>query len=253
MHHTLAFTADLVTATLTELTPVPDQIIPIANGRFLPPDDLLLMGGIGYGTNLQRARFRSPSLVQVNPSYIRPIQASLVGANDANAYFFDRSPLKMKGQEEIVLEAIQNAGANQRITVIAHVATRLTTPPAGNVFVIRATSTTAAVVNVWSPIVYALETALPAGRYAVCLIECASTNGQAVRATYDNQFYRPGYNSLNANLSRLPYQYYEYWLGVAGYFETFSLPRLEVLCNVADAAHEIYFHLVPMSGAGARP
>lgn len=248
MYHTLAWTGSVVTATTTDLAPLADGIIQVQNSHFLPPQDMSAFWAIAYGTNLQRAQINTPRLRQRTPIYIRPIQPTLIGASNANSAEYDRNPQRFRGQEEIQINVTQNAGANQQITVVMGLGDNLIAVPPGDVYIARATSTTALVANTWTQITYTMEQNLPAGRYAVVLIEYQSTNAQAIRANFDNQYWRPGCPGMAALGNRLPYWMYEYSLGVWGYFYTYSLPRIELLANGADAAHELYIHLIPLAG-----
>lgn len=248
MYHTFAWTKSLTDATLEEVTVVADQIMTISNSRFMPPTDINIFAARAMGTNLQRVRVTTPRLRQLSPVFLRPLQPTLIGGNDANDVILDRAPLRLRGQEEITMEAIQTSGGAQRGTIIAFAGQNLRPVPAGDVIVVRGTSTTACVANTWTQLTYTLDSSLPAGRYAVVLIEHQSTNGQAVRATFDDQFYRPGAPSLVADANRLMSWWYQYSLGVWGTFLTYSPPRIEVLANSTDNSHQFYFHLVPMFG-----
>ena len=247
MYHLLAWSEDVVTATQTDLNPVVDPIIPIVNNHFMPSEDMSAYWALAFGTNLQMLQVSTPKLVQVAPPYIRPIQGSLIGVSDQNECWMDRVPMRFRGQEEIVLYATQNAGANQQITALMALGTRLVAVPPGDIYRVRATSTTAAVANTWTQITYTLGNQLPAGRYAVVLVEWIAANAQAVRATFDDQYYRPGGPGMPTALSRVPYQWTDYSLGVWGYFYTYSLPRLEVLANGTPNSHELYFHVIKMA------
>lgn len=247
-YHLLANTADTVTATLTDLTPVADGIMTVSNGHFLPPRDLSLIWALGMATNLQRVRITTPKLRNLSPLFVRPIRAALIGGDNPNVAQYWSAPFQYRGEEEITVEAIQNAGANQRITVLQALMETLESIPPGEAFVIRGTSTTAAVANAWTQLAYTLDSSLPKGWYALIGSEHASTNGQAHRWIMDNQFFRPGNPSCATVLQRLPDRFYQYPAGVMGRFRTYNLPRLEVLCNGADASHEIYLHVVKLAG-----
>lgn len=244
MFHTIANTVSAAASTLTDLTPVPDEIMTIENAHFLPAQDLRLYGAFAMATDLQRVRFTTPKLRQISPVFVRPIQPTLIGGNNANVALYDRAPLILRGQEEIVVEGFQDNVGAQRITVVSFLGQNLTAVPPGDVYPIRATSVTAVTANAWSLLTYTLDQQLPAGRYACVLVEHISANSQAVRMIFDDQYFRPGAPGLADVNNRLPSPWYEYPLGVYGYFRTFSLPRVQVLCNGADAAHELYFHVI---------
>lgn len=246
MYHTLALTKSLTASTLEELTVVSDGIIQVQNAHFLPPMDLNVYAAIAFGTDLQRVRVTTPRLRQISPIFLRPFQPTLIGANDANAIDLTSQPLRLRAQEEIIVEALQDNAGAQRGTVVLFLGERLQPAPPGDVFTIRATSTTACVANTWTQLSYTLDSQLPQGRYAVVGVEHVSTNSQAIRLTFDNQFFRPGFPGLGDVNHRLPLPFLQRFLGALGHFVTYSLPRVEVLANGTDNSHEVYFHVVPM-------
>ena len=243
MHHTLAWTSLQTTAVLTDMAPVPDSIIQIQNSHFVLPKDMGLWSAMAMGTNIQRARIRSPSLVQVNPAYIRPLNGGLIPLSNPNRLWLARTPYVLKGHEETIVESIQNAGVNQQITVVASLMDQYIEQPATPPYLIRITGTTTLVANAWTQISYTLETGLPVGRYAVTGAEMQSAGGQAFQLVFDNQFMRPGGYMISSLLNRAPQEQYEGWMGVWGYFDTISLPRILCLANSADTAQEGYLRV----------
>jgi len=250
MWHTLAWTKSLTASTLEELTKVQDGIFADDGTRFMPPSDVDLIAAYALGTDLQRVKITTARTRQLGNVYLRPIQPTLIGANDANVVLMDRTPFRLRANEAITVEAFQDNAGAQRGTLIACLSGGLTAVPPGEVAMIRANSTTAAVANAWSLLSYTLESALPAGTYAVLCCEHISANAQAHRLTFDQQFFRPGGPSLTDVNQRLPYPWLQYRFGMMGRFTNTNLPRVEVLCNGADAAHELYFHVVPFAGIG---
>lgn len=247
-YHLLANTELTTTAVLTDLNPVPDGQIAIVNNHFLPPKPLMLIWAFALGTNLQRVRITTPKLRVLSPLFVRPMRAALVGGDNPNIAQYWTAPFRFQEEEEITVETLQNAGADQQITVLMALMETMESIPPGETLVIRASSTTAAVANVWSALTYVLDSSLPKGWYAMVGSEHASTNAQGHRWTFDGQFYKPGNPSCATVLQRLPDRYYQYPAGVFGRFRTYNLPRLEVLCNGADNSHEIYLHLVKLAG-----
>lgn len=247
--HTLAWTNSLASATATDMTTVPDQIIQVQNTHFLPPMDLNAYMAWAFGTDLQRVQISTPRLRQVSNVYVRPIQPTLIGANDANLCLMDRIPLRFRGQEEIVVTGLQDNAGAQRATVCMSLGQNLLPVPAGDIYKIRATGTTTLTANAWTQVPFILESALPQGRYACVLAECITANAIACRLTFDGQYFRPGFPGISDVNQRLANELYDYIMGVAGYFVTYSLPRLEVLANGADTAEEIYFHVIPVAGS----
>lgn len=249
MYHTLALTQSIPSDTETDLAVVQDQIIQVQNQHFLPPDAMNLYAAFCLGTDLQTVKLETPRLRQISNPYLRPIQPTLVGANDASIVDFFGNPLFLNGQEEIEVKAKQDNAGAQRVTVGLFLGGGLTPMPQGDVVKIRATSTTAATANKWSQIDFTLEQKLPTGRYAVACVEHISANSQLVRVIFDGQYYRPGGPGLTDENQRLPDAWKDGYLGKWGEFSTYSNPRIEVLCNAADASHTLYLHVVKVPGS----
>lgn len=247
MYHTFAYSQSINTDTLTDLAPVQDGILTIQNGHILPGMDLRLHWAIAFGTNLQRVFFDTPSFRQIARIFLRPIQPSLIGASNPNVADYRSLALNFRGEEEISVQAIHNAGVAQRITTVIAAGGNPGPIPPGPITVTRLSSTTTATANAWSQLQYSVDTALPAGTYAVLLAEYIAANAQAIRLTFDGQFTRPGFPGISGVSQRLPDWYYRYPFGAVGAFRTFSLPRIEALCNANDNAHEVYLHLVKVA------
>lgn len=243
MFHLAAFFQSNTAAVLASQTPVTDGIIPIANGHFLPYMDYDLISAYVSSATLTRARLNSGTIRQINPVYIRPINIGLLPANNTNMMMIKDEPFRVHGQEELALELSATGGPENSYGLI-WLQRQYESPPAGPIYNIRFTGTTAAAANVWSPEPYTLETALPAGVYTVVGGECQSTTGIAFRLTFDNQVERPGTLMAASLGSRQLYDTYYGGLGKWGSFKSYSNPRLEVLCNAADAAFEGYLQVL---------
>jgi len=244
MHHCLAWSVDCVTATLTDLTPVPDTIFTVMNAHFLPRRDLKAFWAAAMATNLQRAQIETPTLLQLAPNMIRGIMAGLVPTSPQEMLTLASNPLRLLMTEEITIRGIQNAGANQRITVVMGVEVTPNPPAFGDMFWLRGTSTSAAVANAWSLLTMVWATTLPQGVYAVVGLAVQSTNAQAARLVFEDSPYRPG--SLSTpGLGNIQHPYFKLGsLGQWGTFPSYAMPNIEVLANAADAAHEIYLGLL---------
>jgi hypothetical protein len=248
MYHTLAWAESIAEDVENDLAPVNDDMVTQSNSHFLLPKDMNLYGAIAMGASIERARLSSPKYANIGGISLRPVQPTLAGANDANFSWHDRVPIPFRGQEELIAYSFHSGAAAEVETVVAFLGGTLTPVPRTQVWPVRATSTTAAVANTWTTISYTLGTALPAGRYALGLVEHSSTTAKAVRVIFDEGGYRPGAPSAASISQRINDAWYQYPLGVWGYFETYALPRVQVLCNTTDAAHDLVLHVFPMAG-----
>lgn len=251
MYHLCDYTASLGSVTNNDTAALADSILTIINGHFLLPFDLGLYAAAAFQANLSRVRLTSPKLRQTNPLYLEPINLSAPGVNNPNVLSFFDAPVILKGQEEVEMDVTTSAAGPAQYHGLLWLADTIVPPPAGDVFFLRATSTTTATANAWTLLSYTLETQLPAGRYAMIYSETQSASGVAHRWIFDNQFLRPGNLSFIALGSRNYHRFYEYAMGVMGYFYTYSLPRCEVLCTAADAAFEMRMAVVKVPGGPA--
>lgn len=227
---------------------ITDGIIPVSNNHFMPYTNYNLIMAYVAGASLTRGRLNSGTIRQINPTYIRPININLLPGNNPNVMYLFDNPFLVQAHEELALELSNNKACttDQEFGVIWLERQREVIPQ-GRVFNLRLTSTSTAAVRAWTLIAYTLETSLPAGRYAVIGAELQSTNGVAFRLVFDQQVERPGH-LMTATLGNRPFYLTMYGgLGKWGEFNTYSLPRLEVLCNAADAAFEGYMEVVQVS------
>lgn len=242
--HTLVWNEDVVTATLTELDGIADGIIDRRGARFIPPMNMNLIAMSLMATNLQRARLNGATVRQINPHFLRPFIAALLPGDDPEVVDMRNKPFPLKPFEEISLEAIHNAGVNQRVSAVGWLADQLMPAAVGEIRTVRATSTTAAVAFAWTQLTYTLDTDLPVGEYEVIGATVQSANGVAFRFTFDGQFLRPGGLCVNTLVQREWEPQRNGGLGRWGRFNLTILPRLEIFATVADAAMDIYMDLV---------
>lgn len=249
MHHTVVNSAVCVTATETDLTPITDGPLTIQNGHWLPPQDLPIWYAAAMATNLQRARFSSGTLRIPTTPYIRPITNALIPNDPMRFANYQQNPLTARMQEELSILGIQNAGANQRITTVLGFGINFQPSPIGNIFSMRGTSTTAAVANTWTMISPTWQDTIAQGTYAIIGLDHQSANAQAARCYILNQYWRPGIISTPGLGDKGDEFFRRGGLGVWGTFTANYLPNIEVCCNAADAAHEVYLYFVRIAGA----
>lgn len=252
MFHLLAYTSGaLAVASNPFDTPALNDdifVISASTNHFLMDDDVAVIAAWAGSTSLDRARVVIPSFRNLGIPYIRPPNVSILPPTNSNFALWLQNPFNLPRNEDVAIEMSVTAAGPERGTALLWVAKQVDPLPFGQTFPLRFTSTTAAVANAWTTIQITLEQALPPGRYALCMSELFSTNGIAHRWIVPNQLYRPGALSGASTGIRLPAPFYEYQFGKWGEFENTVLPRLQVLCNAADAVHTGFMHVVPLSG-----
>lgn len=245
MWHLCAYSALTAAAVTNNDTPaLQDDIITIQNNHFLLPYNMNVAAAYASGVALTRARINSPTVRQMNPGYVHPINVALLPANDPNVQVYPPGFLALMGQEEVQFEITDSQAAGERIYGLLWLYTQLQAIPPGDIHWCRLTSTVTHTASVWTTIAYTLETGLPPGEYTMISSFVQNTTGIAHRWIFDNQYLRPGFLSTASLANRINREAYTYEWGRMGAFRTFSLPRLQVLSNAADTAAEAYIALV---------
>lgn len=246
--HLAALTATLPTAVANvAFTAVQDDIItrsPVT-GAFMLPEDMMLFAATAMSANMNRTRFSSASLRQINQPHIRPVIRSAAPRDlERVAQYLDQ-PWRLKANEELTLEGTSDIGAASELGIaLLWFGKGINPVPPGDIITARATATTAAVVNTWTSLGMTLDQTLPPGVYALVGSECISTTGIAHRWIIPNQFLRPGFLSGTAIGNRGQWEMMQRYFGVLGQFVNTVLPIPQVLCTAADAAHTLFLQLI---------
>lgn len=230
----------------TDLTPIPDTILPIFNAHFFPQDTPQLLFAAAMSTNISRARIQTPTLNKITNPFIRGVMSGLVPTSPGQVANYAMNPLQLAAREEIISFGTQTAVAATRITTLLGLLFTPNPIAAGSQYTMRGTSTTAAVANAWTLLAIVFQNQLPQGQYAVTGLQHQSANAQAARIIFLGGYYRPGCMSLAA-LSDYGHPIFRMgYLGQWGMFRDNIMPNIEVLCNGADAVHEVYLDFQPL-------
>lgn len=238
--HLAAYNLAIGAVADTDVPAVVDDILTIQNNHFVLSKPLNLISAWVGSPTLSRAKIASPSMRQIVSPYVRPINVAALPANNPNVWLLHHNPFTINWGEEIQVLGTAAPGTTERFTALIWLAEQIQPQTMGNMIPLRFTSTTAAVAFSWTTITLTFADTLPSGVYSMVQSECQSTNAVAHRWIISNQLYRPGHLSFAALGSRLPNAIGMGQLGQMGTFRSNDLPRLQVLANVADAAHEGY-------------
>ena len=244
MFHLSAYTMLIGAVADTDVPALSDDILAINNNHFVLSQPRLLLGAAVLSPTIARAKLASPSMRQIAAPFIRPVVAAALPPANPNVMILDWNPFQLKAYEEIQMQGTAAPGTTERFTGLIWLADVITNIPFGSVIPLRFTSTTAAVANVWTSATLTFTDTVPSGVYAAVFSEVVSTNAIAHRFIFSNQSERPGFLSNQALGSRAPYALSKGQFGLMGRFRSNDLPRLQVLCNAADASHEGYLHVV---------
>lgn len=246
MFHICASSALATQNIETDLTPVPDTILPVFNAHFFPQDQPQLLFGAAMCTNISRARIQTPTLNKITNPFIRGVMNGLVPTSPGQVANYAQNTLPLAAREEIISFGTQTGAGNIRTTVLLGLLFQPQPIAAGSQYTMRGTSTTAVTANTWSLLTMVWQNQLPQGQYAVTGLQHQSANAQAARVIFLGGYYRPGSMSLAA-LSDYGHPIFRMgYLGQWGTFRDNILPNIEVLANGADAVHECYLDFQPL-------
>src|SRR3990172_1863027 len=167
MIHLSAFTVAIGTVPNTDVPAVTDEIIAIQVGHLLLPQDRGIIAAWAGSATINRARLNSPTLRQISPPFIRPINFALLPTNDPNLATWKDNPIRARGQEELQVEASSDVAVSEQLTAFIWLQDQFTPAPIGDIYTIRATSITTSTARAWSPLTFTFDSQLPAGTYAV--------------------------------------------------------------------------------------
>lgn len=245
MHHTLAWRESIADIVENDITPVVDGIWAIQNGHFLPQSNWNLQYITYQAAGVNQARLRTPTFRQITTPFIRPTIGTIVPGNQPNVADYRSNPLVLRGLEEIEYLAAQTTGGAAVVVGIAGLSQGgLVTPPSGDIYTLSATSTTAAVAGAWTQIAMTFQDTLPQGVFAVVGGVSVSATALAFRLVFEDQVWRPGGLGLGLATSSTHPMFQKGGLGIWGRFNSNRMPNIEVLCNAADAAHQVFLDIV---------
>lgn len=239
-YHVCAYTTAIGAVADTDVPALNDDILTIQNTHFVLSKSLWLLASMVLSPTIIRARLTSPTLRQIASIYLRGINAAAIPGNNPYIYFTYGGGTQLRPFEEIQVLGTAAPGTTERFTALMFLTDGIVQQPIGDLYPVRFTSTGTAVANAWTTIAIATTDVLPSGIYTMCQSEHISTNAIAHRWIISNQTFRPGFPSMTANTNRLPDQIIFDQFGQMGQFRSNDLPRLQVLCNAADASHEGY-------------
>lgn len=244
MFHLAGYTMLIGPGSDIDVPAMSDDILTIQNNHFILAQQMGLMASLSYSPLLDRIKIATPSLRQLATPYIRPVSQGLAGVTNYNAALWNDHPLVLNPYEEIQTLATSTiASLTERFLHLIWLQSGYSPVPPGGWTALRFTSATAATANQWTTIPLTFADSIPSGVYSMLLSEVVSTNANAHRWIISNQYPRPGYPSFVNSISRHPYAVAKGQFGEMGRFRSNDLPRLQVLCNAADAVHTGYLHV----------
>ncbi len=245
MHHMLAWRESVAQDAEADIAPVTDGIWTIQTTHFLPQSDWFLQAIYEGSADPVRARLRTPSFRQITTPFIRPIGTAIVPTDDPNVADYRSNPLRFRGLEEIEFLAEHTAvGAAVVVGVAAVSRGALLNMPQGDVYTLRATSTTTLTAGAWTQAAQTFQDTLPQGIFSVVGGWIQGATAIAFRLIFEDQIDRPGGLGAAALGSRAAPLFRMGGLGIWGRFNSNRMPNVEILANAADTSAELYLDII---------
>lgn len=196
------------------------------------------------------ARLVTPSLFEHNRFQLSPIngQGAAAVEPDSPQKVIDlrSTPVPLIRGEGMTCEVSSNPAAAQIQSVIVWLADGPIVPVTGQVYTIRASSSTALVAGTWSNVALTFDEDLPRGRYQVVGFRPLSAGMLAARLVFVGGSFRPGALGVDTNLD-LQHPMFRYGgMGVYGEFEDSEPPTVDCLSVSADAAQTFHLDVIQL-------
>lgn len=245
LFHTVAWRESIADIVANDITPVPDTLMAIQNGHFMPQVNSNILFAYAGAAGITDARLISPSLRSFTTPRIRPVNLAIVPVDEPNMADYHDNPLTVKGLEELEMEISQTTGGAAVVVAVAGIAKVPMQPaPQGNVYTMRGVGTTTVTAGAWSQAVITWSDTLPTGTYACVGFEAVGVTCVAGRLIFDEQWERPGCLGQSLVSGNGPALFRKGRLGVYGRFNANRMPNVEMLCNAADTAQTVFLDFV---------
>jgi hypothetical protein len=208
------------------------------------PNVLMAMG---LGATMTRSQLQTPTLLRMWPNEFVPINAAALPASPHKQLYHDMDPIPLAATEPLDALIQGTSGGSENDLVVAELCDGPITPVTGDIRTIRATGTTTLVANAWTNVALTFANQLPAGTYACVGARARSTNMQAFRIFFVNQWARPGGIGVNAVGDITSLKQRMGYLGTWGQFTHVTPPTIDCLANAADTAETFELDLIKIA------
>lgn len=244
MFHLAAYSmAALTNAANTDIPALSDQCLLIQNNHFVPRNNMQIIAATALSATLNRVRLTQPSMRPITTPFLRPFERAVVPADLPGVTDYRNCPLIAFGNEELGMEATSAVAMTEPFTGLVWLQERAEPILPSPIYTLRGTSVSTALVKQWTEIVVTWQDTPQAGLYDVVGLQVQSTTGIAARLIFENQFWRPGTLSIVALADQSHAMMLQGGLGKFGTLDAYRFPTVQVLCNAADAAFEVYLQI----------
>lgn len=245
MFHTVAYIAATTATADIDGAAVTDSVETIQNGHIVPQTDKQILYTYAGCVTLLRARLNSPTLRQLSPPFVRPIDNAASPTSRSPVADYRANPLTIRAFEELQFQATNSAaGPTDCYGIIGLARGGITPAPQGQIITMRGTGTSTLVAKNWTQVAITWADTLPAGQYAIVGLSGFSATAVAARLICQDQVERPG-AIIGATDVIIPNpMFLKGGLGIWGYMSANRMPNVEFLATAADTAESVYMDFV---------
>ncbi len=233
---------------LTYVAALADQHVRVEGDNIVVPEEMAnLCAALAVGATITQARVESPSLrrtllldlpeVNVNAEPVFPLAWSEMFTN----------PIPLDAFEPLRALVAEGAAGAERETVLIWLGDGAQASVGGEIYTVRATSSTTLTAYTWTNGALTFDQTLPAGRYQVVGMRAESTGLIAARLVFVGLPWRPGCVGCDAAGDHIPPIFRRGRLGVWGEFAHDQPPTVDFLSVSADTSEEVWLDLIKVA------
>lgn len=239
--HTVAWQEAHDNTANTPLAAIADTIIQ-TQGDFQRFDmDRKIVWAAQVCDDAQRARLSYPAARQFSLPFIAPVVDDAVRSNPLAIADYRENPLILPAREDIGVDGTHDDAGSPVDTVVMGCERSAPQPmPGGQIYTMRATSSTSAAVGGWRDLVMSFPDTLPTYLFGLVGLRYVGAEARALRVVFEEQVDRPGCLAVeDENQAGWP-AFRMGGLGVWGTFRGDRMPNFQALTAATLAAHIVY-------------
>jgi hypothetical protein len=233
-------------ATLDAITAVADPHVRVSGDDIWIPEALPMLAGYKVlGSTVTQARVESPTLRTLTPIDVSPLDLTTEPTGRGLAVLQPSNPKAVGGGEALNVKAtVSGAG---RAIALALLCDAPLAPITGEIFTVRATSSTTLTANAWTNGSLTFAQSLPKGRYAVVGMRAISAGLIAARLVLPGYAWRPGCIGYDAESDTEDDVFRGGRMGSWGEFDHDVPPTVDFLSISADTSEVVYLDLIKIA------
>jgi len=230
-------------ATLDAMTAVADPHVRVSGDDIWIPSELpMLAGYIAIGAVLTAARIESPTLRELTPIDVAPLDLATEPSTPAAFNDISKNPKAIGGGEALNFKATVSAAG--RCLGLALLCDAALAPVTGEIVTVKATNASTLTANAWTNGALTFAQSLPKGIYNVVGMRAQSAGLEAARLVLSGFSWRPGCVGADAYGDLVHPCFRAGQLGIWGSFPHDIPPTVDFLSISADTSQEVWLDLI---------